>query len=130
MSTGNFIPQAIDIVKQVCSSRPVRHALTLSFLAWTATHVRTNTSGLSIDRKIDSRLDGLADYHIYMCLFIPIPLQHNATRQAIDADQKGEYETALNLYKKSLDYFMAVRFSVCVGWDLLFWQHTYSHGGS
>lgn len=35
--------------------------------------------------------------------------QHATTRQAIEADQKGEYETALTLYKKSLDYFMAVR---------------------
>lgn len=30
-------------------------------------------------------------------------------RQAIEADSKGEYESALGLYKKSLDYFMAVR---------------------
>ncbi|TFJ80315.1 hypothetical protein NSK_008345, partial [Nannochloropsis salina CCMP1776] len=28
-------------------------------------------------------------------------------KQAIDADQKGEYENALGYYKKSLDYFMA-----------------------
>ena len=35
-----------------------------------------------------------------------IPKGIDIVKQAIEADNKGEYEAALGLYKKSLEYFM------------------------
>ena len=35
-----------------------------------------------------------------------IPQAVEIVKQAIDADKLGEYETALQLYRRSLEYFM------------------------